>query len=86
MPRSNCKGCGKEIFWGTTWDGKSIPLDPRAPVYSAVKPWDASSCIVRTELAMVSHFATCPNANDFSASNRVKECQETGEKREGAES
>lgn len=28
-----CRGCGKPIIWGTTKDGKRIPLDPRAPVY-----------------------------------------------------
>ena len=66
---NQCRGCGKEIVWGETADGKKIPLDPRAPVYGIVTIRGQSE-IVRTTLAMVSHFATCPKANDFSASKK----------------
>lgn len=66
---SLCKGCSKEIVWGVTADGKKVPLDPRAPVYSIVELPHGTQ-IVRTHLAIVSHFATCPAANDFSASTK----------------
>ena len=62
-----CKGCGKEIVWGATAEGKKIPLDPRALVYTTIEMRGHKE-IVRTYLAMVSHFATCPKANDFSGS------------------
>lgn len=72
---SKCKGCGKEIIWGTTIDGKKIPLDPRPPVYA----YDADNeeCVRLGHAPdgsgpMVSHFATCPKANDFSGSKREK--------------
>lgn len=28
-----CRGCGKEIAWGVTPEGKRVPLDPSPPVY-----------------------------------------------------
>lgn len=70
-----CKGCGKAIVWGETPEGTRIPLDPRAPVYeSAPQAGDTSDrhTVRRTVTAFVSHFATCPKANDFSAGRKVK--------------
>jgi hypothetical protein len=76
LKTSPCRGCGKPIVWGTTPEGKKIPLDPRPPVYELVQshpgnqrnpdPVNARRIID----AFVSHFATCPKANDFSKSNR----------------
>lgn len=70
---SYCRGCNREIVWGTTEDGKKIPLDPRAPVYVSIRQ-DASGdlLIKRTSMSMVSHFATCSAANRFSGSNKAK--------------
>jgi hypothetical protein len=60
-----------EIVWKTTQHGKKVPLDPKAIVFSvvgdiAVKPTPG----VTGEVFMVSHFATCKNAADFSGKNR----------------
>lgn len=80
---STCRGCGREIIWGTTEDGKKIPLDPRAAVYvlgpKAIGDSDrygetrGDQIVKRTTLAMVSHFVTCSAANKFSGSNKPKE-------------
>lgn len=75
-----CK-CGRQIMFGKTPEGKFIPLDCSAPVYSDVTPeYEAESGTLRIERnvnAFVSHFATCPNANEFS---RRKSKEETREK------
>ena len=69
MNTSACRGCGKKIVWGMTVEGKKIPLDAVAPTYRIVPNVDWGDRIVRSE-AMVSHFATCSKANDFSASKK----------------
>ena len=78
MNDSFCKGCGAPIVWATSSTGKSIPLDPRAKVYSvvpergrliAVEPLSA----VIGERFMVSHFTTCPKANQFSGSKKQEQ-------------
>jgi hypothetical protein len=76
---STCRGCGREIVWGTTEDGKKIPLDPRAAVYMLGPRKiddgdhaDGDQIVKRTTLALVSHFATCAKANQFSGSNKTK--------------
>lgn len=64
-----CKGCGKKILWGITRQGKQIPLDPKPPVYLVKgNPRDGHQPleIERLRHVYVSHFATCPKANDFS--------------------
>jgi len=72
---SRCKGCGKEIVWGVTDEGKKIPLDPSAPVYyvsdeQIETPQGMTPKIERERQHMVSHFKTCPNAADFSKGRR----------------
>ena len=62
---TSCKGCGREIVWAEDDKGTKIPLDPRAPVYQVV-----DGVAVRNTKAMVSHFATCSQANRFSGSRR----------------
>ena len=70
---STCK-CGKQMLWARTPSGGKIPLDAVAPVYRV--SLDESSNIHASEpqnknlnigdAFMVSHFATCKYANDFS--------------------
>ena len=72
---AKCRGCGKEIVWGVTEDGKKIPLDPRAAVYRFTDhgqggPRPDNSRIIRDRNAMVTHFATCPQAGQFSRSKK----------------
>lgn len=67
---SQCKGCGREIVWGEdVINGSTIPLDPKAPVYSVLKQ-NGKVLLQRQHDCMVSHFATCANASDFSGKNR----------------
>lgn len=66
-----CKGCGKKIIWGETEDGKKIPLDPRPPVYHIYRVSNDGKNIIRRRTdCYVSHFATCPNASEFSGSKK----------------
>lgn len=70
MKTSTCK-CGAKMVWGlvVTPDGiKSVPLDPKAPVYEVDQEASTETKVVvtRNRNAMVSHFATCPNASEFS--------------------
>lgn len=65
-----CKGCGRSIFWALNpISGKRVPLDPKPPVYRI--QMDTGQVFAHQDKqAFVSHFATCPNANDFSGSGR----------------
>lgn len=71
MNETPCKGCGRTIVWGITKEGIKIPLDPKPPVYEFedVEPGD-HHLVARNKLAMVSHFATCPKASQFSGSKK----------------
>lgn len=69
---SSCRGCGKAIEWGVTEEGKRIPLDPTPPVYSILSTQPGDLKVARNHEAMVSHFATCPDANKFSGSNKER--------------
>ncbi len=67
---SACKGCGKEIVWGVTTEGKKIPLQELKHVYHGVHsehptgPGDFQ--VIRPPIVTyVSHFVMCPDANKF---------------------
>ena len=69
-----CRGCGKPILWITVGT-KKIPLDLKPIIYvydesrhEANAHWKQ----VDQGKAGVSHFITCPKANDFSGSNKDK--------------
>lgn len=70
MKTSPCKGCGKPIVWAKTLEGKMIPLDPKPPIYWVEDDGNGGQACHRIREGMVSHFSTCPNANDFSASKK----------------
>lgn len=62
---SHCRGCGKKVVWGIDEKGHKIPLDPVPPVYDAAIGTNGTALVYRLKDAMVSHFATCRRANDF---------------------
>lgn len=64
-----CKGCGAELAWGKTREGKTIPLDTKAPTYRMV-----GGVLERSD-ARVTHFSTCPAANQFSGAGRKRAAQ-----------
>lgn len=73
MSKSKCKGCGKEITWAfNPSTGKKVPLDMSPPFYALVECPETGNLlarqITRKDIGM-SHFATCPKANDFSGKN-----------------
>lgn len=70
MTLTPCKGCKKQMAWGLDTNGKTIPLDVRAPVYLILEDEPGVLRVRRAKageklLAAVSHFSVCPNANDF---------------------
>jgi hypothetical protein len=69
-----CRGCGKPIVFVVVQkedgeEGRAI-LDFRAPVYEVVTDGDDRTIVRRSKTAAVSHFATCPKANEFSGSKK----------------
>ncbi len=63
-----CRGCGNPIIWAQNPDtGKKVPLDAKAIVYDVTYHENGGEVIVtRSMQSYVSHFNTCPKANDFS--------------------
>ena len=76
---STCRSCGAEIVWMRTENGKAMPLDPgeialvESP-HGSVLAVAANGKVIRGDvvgdsyeygyiLARISHFATCPQAN-----------------------
>jgi len=72
MKTTPCQGCGKPIVFAKNSEtGKLIPLDPKALVYHYNGgDLDGEFEVHRLTSAWVSHFATCPNASQFSGKNR----------------
>lgn len=71
---SKCKSCGKEIIWVNTKRGKSMPCDAAPIRFSRAEKGElfvtpfgevvsGVRCSTSDEIGYISHFATCPNAN-----------------------
>ncbi len=89
MRTSPCKGCGAPMVWARNENGRAIPLDaeadpdeyPAAPIYSVVDVGHGDVQAVKVERGnedpsgtfLVSHFATCPKAGEFSKRKRTTE-------------
>jgi hypothetical protein len=65
-----CKKCRCPLTFVTGEGGKPIPLDTRSPVYRIAKDMLGNEVAVRDREAFVSHFCTCPEANQFSKGKR----------------
>jgi hypothetical protein len=66
-----CRGCNRKLIWAKTQSEKGngvVPLDAVAPVYVRL----ADGTFQKSMEAYVSHFATCPNASEFSGSKKEK--------------
>lgn len=70
MNETRCRGCGKKITFVKNEAGKLVPLDTRAPVYELSRDFTGEPVAKLSEGFFVSHFATCPKANDFSSNKR----------------
>lgn len=72
---TRCRGCGRQVVFVTTAEGKTVPLDPSAPVFVREADGDGGGVWAqdRSGSVLVSHFATCSRANDFSGRNRGQE-------------
>lgn len=70
-----CRGCGKQVIFVTTAEGKTCPLDPVAPVFVRQRDGEGGAVWAqdRSGEILVSHFSTCSRANDFSGRNRGQE-------------
>ena len=75
-PVSTCRGCGaKIVFLKSQVTGAILPAQLVRSVYSFQLDLLAEPSLLmldkpRGQITFISHFETCPNANDFSASNR----------------
>ena len=64
---SRCRSCDARIFWGTTENGKTIPIDAdesNGNLYLDGDVWKVASLINQPPPEAPrhkSHFATCPN-------------------------
>lgn len=62
--RRKCKSCGVDLVFATLENGKTVPLDTKAPVFEvSAEGYKARRANSRF---LVSHFATCPSANQHS--------------------
>ena len=72
MSEKTCK-CGKQIVMAQDEDGNWIPLDASAPTYSYWFEDGKAKCARAGRSVCVTHFATCPKANEFSRSGKRKD-------------
>lgn len=64
-----CKSCGAPLEWAAIGE-KRVPLDSRAPCYRRERNDRGGIEWSRDRDSFVSHFATCPNANEHSRKGR----------------
>lgn len=67
MKKAQCDGCGADIIWIETVNGRRMPVDYR-PVSGFVlmdTKFESDTPKGISGSVRVSHFATCPHANRF---------------------
>jgi hypothetical protein len=68
----NCKLCGKLLVFAVNQEtGARVPLDTIAPTFTVETNGEASLIATRSP-AFVTHFATCPAANEFGRKAKAK--------------
>lgn len=68
MSRGVCRGCGAELTWAKTKNGRSIPLEFATPATSGNVRIDKGVAVVSAHHGTgpyVAHFAKCPNAGQY---------------------
>lgn len=71
VARKKCRGCSVMVLFAKNETGKVIPLDTQAPTYEIKTDLLGQQVAIRTDTVYVSHFSTCPKANDFSKGKRL---------------
>ena len=72
MKEGTCRGCGARILFIEDDKGTRQVLDLQAPVFAVIAyGGDGDATCIRNRMAYVSHFATCPNASEFSKKRKV---------------
>lgn len=73
MSAKACKGCGRPVFFAKDLaTGKWEVLENTAPTWEQLGLKEGVP-IVRRSKSLVSHFNTCPKANNFSSSNKPEQ-------------
>ena len=65
-----CKACKRKLYFVRNEEGKMVPLDAVAPTFRIGLDTAGDLIAIRATTTFVSHFATCPSANDFSSSRK----------------
>lgn len=70
METSKCRGCGKEIWWVKTKNGKNAPVDLDQTFAKKDGTWmvDGDGHFFKASMndaGYMPHFATCPQAANF---------------------
>ena len=60
---AKCSTCGAEIVWGLTANMKRVPMNPPEKRFVRQGPVGATDTCVGVEDTWLSHFATCPQAD-----------------------
>ena len=60
---SKCSSCGAEIIWAKTPAGKNMPLDAKPETRWIAEGGGGQESTCRPVQVRVSHFSTCPNAD-----------------------
>jgi len=75
---AKCKSCQAEIVWGVTDTGKRVPLDPSEKrfvrIYGHVPDGELH---VRMKDTHLSHFATCPQADQHRKTDDLRGQQQS---------
>jgi hypothetical protein len=65
-----CRACGKALYFVPNEHGKTVPLDAKALTYRIDLDANGELIAIRSIRSFVTHFATCPAADQFSGSKR----------------